>query len=180
LVLRGIALNAVLAVAKFTGGVLGSTYALIADGVESLLDIATSTLVWAGFKWAARPPDADHPYGHGKAEAVAAFAVALVILGAAVWIGRNAVHEIITPHRGPHWATLPLLAAIVIVKTYFSRTDVGRGAQHGEHGPGSGGVASLFGCGDLGRRFCRHRRGGRRWRWATRARTTGVRCWPAE
>jgi cation diffusion facilitator family transporter len=121
LVLRGIVLNAVLAVAKFTGGVLGSTYALIADGVESLLDIATSTLVWAGFKWAARPPDADHPYGHGKAEAVAAFAVALVILGAALWIGRNAVHEIITPHRGPHWATLPLLAGIVIVKTYFSR-----------------------------------------------------------
>ncbi|MFO1452424.1 MAG: cation diffusion facilitator family transporter [Opitutaceae bacterium] len=121
LVLRGIALNAILAVAKFTGGVMGSTYALIADGVESLLDIATSTLVWAGFKWAARPPDADHPYGHGKAEAVAAFGVALVIMGAAYWIGRNAVHEIITPHRGPHWATLPLLAGIVIVKTVFSR-----------------------------------------------------------
>jgi cation diffusion facilitator family transporter len=121
LVLQGILLNVVLAVVKFAGGVFGNTYALIADGVESMLDIATSTLVWAGFKWAAQPPDLDHPYGHGKAESVAALAVAVVILGAAVWIGWHAVEEIITPHEGPRWFTLPLLAGVVGVKVAFSR-----------------------------------------------------------
>jgi divalent metal cation (Fe/Co/Zn/Cd) transporter len=71
LVVLGMALNALLAVIKIMGGVLGHAYALVADGVESLTDIAIAVLIWAGFQWAARPPDDDHPYGHGKAEAVA-------------------------------------------------------------------------------------------------------------
>lgn len=121
LVLRGIGLNAVLAILKFAGGFFGHTYALIADGAESLLDILSSILVWAGFRVASRPPDADHPYGHGKAEPLAALSVAMFIFGAATWIGWHAVHEIITPHRGPHWATLPLLAGIVGTKIWFSR-----------------------------------------------------------
>jgi cation diffusion facilitator family transporter len=121
LVLRGIVLNALLALLKFAGGIFGHTYALIADGVESLLDILSSTLVWMGFHVASRPPDANHPYGHGKAEPLAALSVAVFIFGAAGWIGMHAIHEIITPHRGPHWATLPLLAGIVGVKIWFSR-----------------------------------------------------------
>ena len=79
LVLRGIALNLLLAAAKIAGGILGNTYALIADGAESLLDILTSLLVWTGFRVAARPPDEDHPYGHGKAEALAALAVSDIV-----------------------------------------------------------------------------------------------------
>jgi cation diffusion facilitator family transporter len=121
LVLRGIWLNALLAILKFAGGVFGNTYALIADGAESLLDILSSILVWAGFRVASRPPDADHPYGHGKAEPLAALSVAVFIFFATGWIAWHAVHEIITPHRGPHWATLPLLAGIVGVKIWFSR-----------------------------------------------------------
>jgi cation diffusion facilitator family transporter len=121
LVLRGIFLNAGLAVAKFAGGILGNTYALIADGAESTLDIFSSLLVWAGFRVAARPPDANHPYGHGKAEAVSALAVAVFIFGMAGWVGLHAIYEIITPHLGPKWWTLPLLAAIVLVKLWFSR-----------------------------------------------------------
>ena len=57
LVVRGMVLNAFLAVVKIMGGVLGHAYALVADGVESLSDIAISILIWAGFQWAARPPD---------------------------------------------------------------------------------------------------------------------------
>lgn len=121
LVLRGIVLNAAAAALKFAGGIMGNTYALIADGVESLLDIISSVMVWAGFHVAARPPDEDHPYGHGKAEALAALSVGVFIFAAAGWIGWHAVHEIITPHRGPHWATLPLLAGIVGAKLWFSR-----------------------------------------------------------
>jgi len=121
LVLRGIVLNMVAAALKFAGGIFGNTYALIADGVESLLDILSSALVWAGFRVASRPPDADHPYGHGKAEPLAAMSVAVFIFAAAGWIGYHAVREIITPHRGPHWLTLPLLAGIVGAKVWFSR-----------------------------------------------------------
>jgi cation diffusion facilitator family transporter len=114
-------LNAVLALAKFAGGILGNTYALIADGAESTLDIVSSLLVWAGLRVASRPPDADHPYGHGKAEAVAALAVATFIFAMAGWVGVHAVREIITPHLGPKWWTLILLAAVVAVKLWFAR-----------------------------------------------------------
>lgn len=121
LVLRGIALNAGLAAVKFAGGIFGHTYALIADGAESLLDILSSSLVWAGFRVAAQPPDADHPYGHGKAEPLAALAVALFIFLVAGWIAVHAVHEIITPHQGPAWWTLLVLAGVIITKLWFSR-----------------------------------------------------------
>ena len=121
LVLRGIALNAVLAVLKFAGGIFGHTYALIADGAESLLDILSSLLVWAGFKVAAQPPDAGHPYGHGKAEPLSALVVAVFIFFMAGWIGWHAIHEIITPHQGPAWWTLVLLAGVIVTKALFSR-----------------------------------------------------------
>ena len=130
-VLRGILLNAVLAAAKFAGGVLGNTYALIADGAESTLDIFSSLLVWTGFRVAARPPDANHPYGHGKAEALAALTVAVFVFAMAGWVGWHAVHEIITPHRGPKWWTLPLLAVVVAVKVWFSRRVQAVGAEAG-------------------------------------------------
>lgn len=129
--LRGVLLNASLAALKFTGGILGNTYALIADGVESLLDIWSSILVWAGFRYAAKPPDADHPYGHGKAEPLAALSVALVIFAAAGWIAIHAVREIRTPHEAPHWATLPLLAFVIVTKWGFSRRLARAGAESG-------------------------------------------------
>jgi cation diffusion facilitator family transporter len=131
LVARGIALNAGLAAVKIAGGVLGHTYALIADGIESLMDIFSSALVWAGLRVAARPPDENHPYGHGKAEPVAGLAVAFIVFLAAGWIGWHAVQEIRTPHQGPHWGTLPLLAGIVAVKFFFSRRLVQAGREAG-------------------------------------------------
>jgi cation diffusion facilitator family transporter len=131
LVLRGVLLNAALAAAKFAGGILGNTYALIADGAESTLDIFSSLLVWAGFRVAARPPDANHPYGHGKAEPLAALAVAGFVFAMAAWVGSHAVHEIITPHLGPKWWTLPLLAGVVGVKAWFSRRMRIAGAESG-------------------------------------------------
>ena len=121
LVLRGIALNLILAAAKFAGGIFGHTYALIADGAESLLDVLSSSLVWAGFRVAARPPDADHPYGHGKAEPLTALAVSGFVFVMAGWIAWHAVHEIITPHQGPAWWTLVVLAVVIVAKIWFSR-----------------------------------------------------------
>ncbi len=131
LVLRGVAINALLAAAKFAAGIFGHTYALIADGAESLLDIFSSLLVWAGFQVASRPPDKDHPYGHGKAEAVSALAVATFIFAMAGWVGYHAVHEIMTPHEGPAWWTLLVLAGVVIIKVWLSRRMATAGEEIG-------------------------------------------------
>jgi cation diffusion facilitator family transporter len=121
LVLRGVLINVVLAVVKIVSGVVGNTYALIADGVESIADVISSVLVWAGFRWAAKPPDEDHPYGHGKAESLAALAVALFLFAATAWIAVHAVREIITPHLSPAPWTLLVLGGVVAIKTVFAR-----------------------------------------------------------
>jgi cation diffusion facilitator family transporter len=127
-VARGIALSLGLGIAKIAGGIAGQAYALVADGIESITDIAVSLLMWGSFQWAARPPDKDHPYGHGKAESVAALLTALVVLGAGVGVGWKAIAEIGDPHRTPAWWTLVILAVVVAIKVPFSRrlTEVGR------------------------------------------------------
>jgi cation diffusion facilitator family transporter len=121
LVVIGMVLNAILALVKIGGGILGHAYALVADGVESLLDIAVSFLVLAGFMWAAQPPDREHPYGHGKAEAVAGLVTALVVLAAGLGVGWHAVHGIQHPGFAPHWATLLVLPCVIAAKMVFSR-----------------------------------------------------------
>jgi cation diffusion facilitator family transporter len=130
-VARGMALNAFLGLIKITGGVLGGAYALVADGCESLSDVAVSVLIWAGFQWAARPPDRDHPYGHGKAEAVAGLITSLVVLGAGAGIGWHALGEIRDPQHPPRWWTLLILAGVVLTKVVFSRrlNEVGRDTE---------------------------------------------------
>jgi cation diffusion facilitator family transporter len=121
LVLRGVLLNITLVVFKLTAGILGRSQALIADGVESFLDVFSSLMVWGGIRIAARPPDADHPYGHGKAEPLASLMVSLAIFGAAWWIGVHSVEAILHPGLAPHWATLVVLVAVVVTKEFYSR-----------------------------------------------------------
>ena len=121
LVLRGIGLNVGLAIVKITGGVLGNTYALIADGAESTLDVLSSSFVWAGIRVAGRPPDADHPYGHGKAEPLAALFVAAIVFSMAGWVAAGSIREIITPHEAPRWWTLLVLAGVVVTKFWMSK-----------------------------------------------------------
>lgn len=120
---QGIGLNLVLAVVKFAGGVFGHTYALIADGVESLLDVLSSLLVWIAMRVAGRPPDASHPFGHGRADPLAALAGAAMVFVVAGLVASHAVTRILHPEGKPHWATLLLLAAIIVVKLrIFQRT----------------------------------------------------------
>ena len=82
--LLGLIINVVLASVKIVAGVIGHAYVLIADGIESALDIGGSIVIWGGLTVAARPPDETHPYGHGKAEPIAAIVVALGVLAAAM------------------------------------------------------------------------------------------------
>ncbi len=116
LALLGIFVNAALAVIKIGAGVIGNAYALIADGVESILDIGGSLVIWSGLKFAGKPADERHPYGHGKAEPIAAALVALIVIGAAVGLAIESIREIMTPHHTPKPFTLAVLVFVIIVK----------------------------------------------------------------
>lgn len=131
LALLGIAINAVLAVVKLLAGWFGHSYALIADGIESTLDIGGSFIIWGGLKVAAMPPDADHPYGHGKAEPMAAIIVALFVLAAALGLAAQSVREILTPHHAPAMFTLVVLAVVVITKESLYRLVMWHGNKTG-------------------------------------------------
>src|SRR5215470_12764426 len=99
--LVGLVINALLTCAKFAAGILGHSHALIADAVESLADIFSSIIVWRGVVVASEPADEDHPYGHGKAEPIAAAVVSVMLLLAAAWIVVTAIGEIRQPHQSP-------------------------------------------------------------------------------
>ena len=117
----GIGVNLVLALIKGTAGVLGNSYALIADAVESTLDVVSSIIVWMGLRISVRPPDANHPYGHGKAEPLAAVAVAVALFAAAVGIAIQSVREIRTPHHAPAPFTLVVLVLVILTKETLFR-----------------------------------------------------------
>jgi len=119
--LIGILANVALATIKLVAGLLGRSYALIADAMESMADIVGSLVVWGGLKYSVRPPDENHPYGHGKAESLAALTVSVMLLVAGIGIAVAAVREIITPHHAPAAFTLWVLIAVVIVKETLYR-----------------------------------------------------------
>ena len=119
--LFGMVVNLIFAAVKIVGGLVGNAYVLIADGIESALDIAGSLVIWGGLTVAARPPDKTHPYGHGKAEPIAAIVVALGVLAAAVGLAIESVREILTPHHGPAPFTLAILVVVIVVKETLFR-----------------------------------------------------------
>ncbi|HET9133076.1 MAG TPA: cation diffusion facilitator family transporter [Gemmatimonadales bacterium] len=112
----GLVVNVLLALAKGIAGILGNSYALVADAVESVTDIAGSLVVWGGLAWSSRDADDDHPYGHGKAEPLAAAVVGLMLVGAAIGIMIEAIREIVTPHHAPAPFTLAVLVIVVLIK----------------------------------------------------------------
>lgn len=120
-VLWSIVVNGCLATVKIVTGILGHSYALIADGIESANDIFASLMVFVGLKVAEKPPDEDHPYGHGRAEQLAGLFSALSLLAAGGTIAWQSVHNIMHRHTSPEWFTLPVLVMVIIVKEGLSR-----------------------------------------------------------
>ncbi len=105
-----------LAIVKGLAGFFGNSYALIADAIESTTDIVSSILVLLGLRYAKRPPDENHPYGHGRVEPLITFVVAGFLITSAIVIAYQAVKNIRTPHEGPEAWTLIVLAAIILWK----------------------------------------------------------------
>src|SRR5689334_16253034 len=117
----GMIANTLLATAKMVAGIIGHSHALVADGVESLADLFSSIIVWRGLVVAAAPADEDHPYGHGKAEPLAAAVVSTLLLLAAVGITFQAIHEVFQPKQGPAPFTLFVLLGVILIKEALFR-----------------------------------------------------------
>lgn len=116
-----ICINVSLMIIKIGVGVVGNSYALIADGIESASDIFSSVITWAGFRWSLKPADEDHPYGHGKIDALTGMFSGGALFAAAAFIAYQSILEIRTPHHSPAWFTLPVLIGVIVVKELLSR-----------------------------------------------------------
>ncbi len=117
----GIVVNLLLAATKGIAGVIGNSYALIADAVESSMDVFSSIVVWGGLKIAVIPPDKNHPYGHGKAEPLAAMMVSIALMGAAIMLAVGSIGEIFVPRSAPAPFTLLVLIVVIVVKEILFR-----------------------------------------------------------
>ncbi len=113
--------NAALAIIKGVTGFFGNSYALIADAIESSTDVFSSLLVLLGLRYSARPPDKNHPYGHGRVEPLVTFAVVAFLVFSATIIVIESIENIQTPHKVPKPYTLIVLGAIIIIKEIFYR-----------------------------------------------------------
>lgn len=127
----GLVVSALLAVIKGVGGVMGNSYALIADAIESSADIFTSGMMWLGLRWSQRPPDKDHPYGHGKGEALITLGISLVLVAAATLIAVKSIQNIITPHKIPAPYTLIILVVVIATKELLYRVVLKTGRELG-------------------------------------------------
>lgn len=111
-----LAANFILAIAKGLAGFFGNSYALIADAIESTTDIFASLFVLFGLKYAKRPADKNHPYGHGKIEPLITFIVVAFLVASAILIAIESIHNIGTPQETPETWTLYVLGIIILWK----------------------------------------------------------------
>ena len=129
----GIAVSLVLVFVKYISGYLGHSYALIADATETGADVVSSLLLLFALRLAIKPADEEHPYGHGKAEPLAAIVISFFLLGAAGWIAWHAWEFINTPHNSPKPFTLGVLAFVIAVKETLFRYVMKVGKELNSH-----------------------------------------------
>jgi len=127
--LMAMAVSVALGTIKVTSGLVGHSYALVADGVESLLDIVSSLAVWGGLKISATDPNKRFPYGYGKAEALVGVLIAGALLLTAAALAVQSVREILAPHRAPAWWTLIVLVVVVATKELLFRRLLKTGSE---------------------------------------------------
>ncbi|MDX2191310.1 MAG: cation diffusion facilitator family transporter [Bacteroidota bacterium] len=121
--------NTALALVKGISGYFGNSYALIADAIESTTDIFSSLLVLFGIKYANKPPDKNHPYGHGRAEPLVTFMVVGFLITSATIIAYESILNIGTPHELPKPFTLIILGAIIVWKEISYRIVIHKSNQ---------------------------------------------------
>lgn len=129
--LRGILLNGGLGAAKLAAGILGHSYALIADAAESFADVMGSCVTLYGLKLAAEPPDQTHPAGHGRAETIASAVTAIVLILVGAGIFWQATLSLDAPRHSPSPYTLLVLVPVILVKEWMFKWMKARGAEIG-------------------------------------------------
>lgn len=117
----GIISNTCLAVVKLLAGVMGNSFALIADALESTTDIFSSILLLFGIRYSSKPADENHPYGHGRAEPLLTFLVVGFLITSATIIAYQSILNIQAPHQPPKPWTLLVLGLIILWKEYSYR-----------------------------------------------------------
>jgi cation diffusion facilitator family transporter len=107
-------IGAVLAAAKIAVGAHAGSTAVLSDGFEATGDVLSAAIVYVGLLLASKPPDSEHPYGHGRYETLAGLGVGALLLlaGAAIfWHGFRSLGH---PNALPRYTLYPLLAAVVV------------------------------------------------------------------
>jgi cation diffusion facilitator family transporter len=126
----GIVVNIVLAVIKLAAGIYGDSQAVVADGIEALLDVFTVILVYAGSRFWSRPPDDTHPFGHGRMETLVAVGIGVSLVGAAVGIGWESLSTLHEQHATPpSWIAAAAALASIIGKEILFRWTLGIGRR---------------------------------------------------
>ncbi|MBP2240549.1 cation diffusion facilitator family transporter [Cytobacillus eiseniae] len=117
----GIIINILLAIVKWGIGIYAGSRALVADAVHSASDVAGSFAVYLGLKAAKQPPDEDHPYGHGKAESIAAIIVAVLLFFVGIEIGKSSVESFFQPIDAPKTIAIVAVILSIVVKELLFR-----------------------------------------------------------
>jgi cation diffusion facilitator family transporter len=125
----GIVGSGALAVLKITAGIAGNSTAVFSDGVESAMDVLTSTVVLGGMTLALRPPDADHPYGHGRAESIAGKTVSTILLVTGLLLAFNSAFGFTSTQHAPELYAIATLVVSILVKASLSAYKMGLGRR---------------------------------------------------
>jgi cation diffusion facilitator family transporter len=117
----GVVGNIVLAIVKGVVGVIAESRALVADAVHSASDVAGSLAVFIGVRAAKQPPDEDHPYGHGKAESIAAIIVAVLLFLVGLEIGKSSFESFFEEIEAPKPLAIYAVILSIVVKEWMFR-----------------------------------------------------------
>lgn len=117
----GIIGNLALAGVKLLVGVIAKSQALVADSIHSASDVIGSVAVLIGLRAAERPPDQDHPYGHGKAESVSAIIVSVLLAVVGFEMGNSSIKSLFTPLEAPGFLAVWAAIGSMIVKEWMYR-----------------------------------------------------------
>ncbi len=127
----GLVINLALGLAKLIGGIVGDSFALVSDSVNSLGDVFATVVVLFAVRIAQQPADSEHPYGHTRAEAIAASTVSILIMMSALGIGWEAIQRLTLQHTIPEAWTLWIAGSNVVIKEWLYRYKLRVGRRTG-------------------------------------------------
>ncbi len=116
----GIFLNVLLSGAKIAAGLIFNSVAVLGDGFNNVTDAGSSVVNLLGFRWANKPADKDHPFGHARYEYITGLVIAFIVLFLGIELGRNSIEKIVGNGKSDaSIITMIVLAASILVKVFM-------------------------------------------------------------